>query len=69
MLTACEADFRGRTGYEQRDYLQGEILRRLLEAVLSVDAGAIARETPDPTQIPERLRAARVGAVRAARGG
>jgi tRNA nucleotidyltransferase (CCA-adding enzyme) len=67
MLTACEADFRGRTGYEQRDYIQGDILRRLLESVLSVDAGAIARESPDPAHIPERLRAARVDAVRASR--
>ena len=67
MLTACEADFRGRTGYAERDYPQGAILGRLLDAVLGVDAGSIAREAADTTKIPEHLRAARVQALRAAR--
>jgi tRNA nucleotidyltransferase (CCA-adding enzyme) len=65
MLLACEADFRGRATYEERTYPQGERLRRHLAVVLSVDAGAIAAQTDDPALIPERIREARIRAVRA----
>jgi len=66
MVTACEADFRGRAGYEERDYTQGARLRRLLAAARAVDAGAIARAAEDPARIPERIRETRIGAIRAA---
>lgn len=66
MLTACEADFRGRTGYQERDYPQGARLRRLLAAVRAVDAGALARGTPDAASVPGRIRAARLAALAAA---
>lgn len=67
MLIACEADYRGRTGYEERSYPQGERLRRLLEVVVGVDVGAIALATREPRLIPERIRAARIGAIKAER--
>lgn len=66
MLVACEADFRGRTGYEERDYLQGRRLRRLLAAVSRLDVGALAAAVPDPAKIPERVRDARIRAIRLA---
>ncbi|MBK1645436.1 multifunctional CCA tRNA nucleotidyl transferase/2'3'-cyclic phosphodiesterase/2'nucleotidase/phosphatase [Thiocapsa imhoffii] len=66
MLIACEADFRGRTGYAERAYPQGQRLRRLHAAVLAVDAGAVARATPVPAQIPTRVREARLSALKAA---
>jgi tRNA nucleotidyltransferase (CCA-adding enzyme) len=67
MLLACEADFRGRTGYDERPYPQAELLRHLASAACSVDAGAIARACEDRAQIPERVRSARISAIRTAR--
>jgi tRNA nucleotidyltransferase (CCA-adding enzyme) len=67
MLVACEADFRGRADYGDRAYPQAECLRRLSLAARAVDAGAIARGCADPSQIPKRLREARISAIRAAR--
>jgi tRNA nucleotidyltransferase (CCA-adding enzyme) len=67
MLTACEADYRGRTGYEERPYPQGETLRRLHAAAARVDEAAIAREARERGRIPELIRRARLGAIRAAR--
>jgi tRNA nucleotidyltransferase (CCA-adding enzyme) len=66
VLTACEADYRGRRGYEERQYLQGSRLRRLLAAVLAVDVGAVAASAAEPSKIPEAIRDARVRALRAA---
>ena len=66
MLIACEADFRGRSGYGERPYPQRPLLLALAAAAQGVDAGAVARETAGKARIPERLRAARIGAIRAA---
>lgn len=66
ILGACESDFRGRLGYEERPYAAGEAWRRTLAAVQAVDAGAIARTAPDPAQIPARVHEARVAAAGAA---
>ncbi len=41
-ILACEADMRGRSGYEDRAYPQADILRRYHEATKSVDTGIIA---------------------------
>ncbi|MFP4280248.1 MAG: multifunctional CCA addition/repair protein [Halochromatium sp.] len=68
MLIACEADFRGRTGYEARAYPQAALMRRLASAARAVDAAAIAQATAPKALIPQRLRAARIGAIRQARG-
>ncbi|MDX9994021.1 MAG: multifunctional CCA addition/repair protein [Rhodocyclaceae bacterium] len=65
ILGACEADFRGRLGYAERDYAAGETWRRTLAAVQAVDAGAIARSCSDPAQIPARVHEARVTAAAA----
>ncbi len=69
MLTACEADFRGRTGYEERDYPQADLMRRFAQAAQAVNAGAVAKATADKTLIPKRLREARISAIRQARSG
>ncbi|HTI18499.1 MAG TPA: multifunctional CCA addition/repair protein, partial [Trinickia sp.] len=42
-LQACEADARGRLGFETREYPQAERLRVALTAARAVDAGAIAQ--------------------------
>jgi len=64
MVTACEADYRGRAGYRDRDYPQGRRLLRLLAAVRDLDAGAIARAEADRDRIPHRIRQARIAAIR-----
>ncbi len=66
MLIACEADFRGRTGHAERDYSQGETLRRLRVAVAAVDVGTIAQASQDKALIPQRIRSARVAALKLA---
>jgi len=67
MLVACEADYRGRTGYEERPYPQGETLRRVHTAAAEVDTASIARDAQERGRIPESIRRARQVAVRAAR--
>lgn len=64
MLIACEADFRGRAGYAERHYPQGEILRRLHAMAAAVDTAAIARAARESSSIPQRIHAARVGAIK-----
>jgi tRNA nucleotidyltransferase (CCA-adding enzyme) len=64
LLETCECDYRGRPGWEDRPWAAGDILRRALVAVQSVDAGAIAAACADKARIPERIHEARVAAVR-----
>jgi tRNA nucleotidyltransferase (CCA-adding enzyme) len=66
MLTTCEADFRGRAGYEEREYPQAAYLRRILAVVRAVDVGSVAATAPDPAKIPELIRDARIRALRGA---
>jgi tRNA nucleotidyltransferase (CCA-adding enzyme) len=63
-LLACEADARGRTGYENRSYPQADFLRAARTAAASIDAAAIARESRD-SKIPAAIRKARLQAVEA----
>jgi tRNA nucleotidyltransferase (CCA-adding enzyme) len=63
-LLACESDSRGRTGYEDKPFPQAERLLQLLEAVMQVDAGAIARQFDDPEKIRAAVFEARVDAVK-----
>jgi tRNA nucleotidyltransferase (CCA-adding enzyme) len=65
ILGACEADYRGRLGCGEREYAAAPLWRRALAAVQGVDAGAVARATPDPAQIPARVHEARVRAAAA----
>ncbi|SOZ59394.1 tRNA nucleotidyl transferase [Cupriavidus taiwanensis] len=63
-LQACEADKRGRKGFEHNAYPQAARLLAAREAAASVDAGAIARACADDVaQIKDRVHAARVAAV------
>ncbi len=66
-LQACEADARGRLGFEKREYPQAERLRVALAAARAVDAGAVAQQFADkPSKIKEAVHRARVEAVEAA---
>ena len=64
ILLACEADYRGRLGWEERDYAQAATWRAALAAVRSVDAGAIAAATAEPQAIAGAVSAARIEALR-----
>lgn len=61
-LTACEADARGRTGFESAEYPQANHLREAFAAANSVDAGAIAGEN-EKNRIAQAIREARIEAV------
>ena len=68
MLLACSFDFRGRTGFEEREVPQRPYLENALAAARAVDAGEIALDVamhyPDqPSRIPEAIRAARIKRV------
>jgi tRNA nucleotidyltransferase (CCA-adding enzyme) len=63
-LQACEADLRGRLGWERAPYPQAERLRVALVAVRAVDAGAIARDCGGGAEkIKDAVHRARVKAV------
>lgn len=65
-LLACEADARGRTGLEDRDYRQADLLRSAFAAAGRVDAAGIAAQETGAS-IRDAIRAARVEAIRQSR--
>jgi len=68
LLAACECDYRGRLGFSERDYPQSAMWQSAMQAMRSVDAGAIAAEcqrSAQASRIPERIHEARVSAVAA----
>lgn len=64
MLQACECDFHGRPGWEDKPYPQAEYLNQALQAIQRVDAAEVARNA-DPNRIKKKLHQARVAAVTA----
>ncbi len=66
ILLACEADYRGRLGWEDNEYKQARCWKAALAAVRAVDAGAIAQATADPKHIPANVGKARLEAIKAA---
>ncbi len=64
LLQACQSDFNGRLGWEDRPYESRQFLLAVLAAVNAVDAGKIAAACSDKAKIPERVHAARVAAVK-----
>ncbi len=64
ILKACESDFRGRPGFEDKPYPQADVFRTADNAARRVDAGKIAGEVDKPEQIKERVDTARIDAIR-----
>jgi tRNA nucleotidyltransferase (CCA-adding enzyme) len=62
-LLACEADARGRAGFEERPYPQAEYLQGALRAATRVSAKEFVREGLDGAQIGEALRRKRLQAI------
>lgn len=62
-LHACEADARGRAGFEHRPYPQAQRLRDALAAVQSVQARDLDMSGLEGKQVGEKLRRARIAAI------
>lgn len=62
-LQACEADARGRTGFENRDYPQADYIRAAVVEAAAIDAAAILHSDLQGAQIGEAIRKLRIGAV------
>ena len=61
-LLGCEADARGRSGLENRDYPQADALRAAYAAAKDVNTGEIAAAN-EAKDIPEAIRKARIAAI------
>ncbi len=66
-LRACEADARGRTGFEERAYPQADGLRRCVRAAAALRISAEEAATMDGERLRIRLRERRIAAIAAAR--
>lgn len=64
-LLACEADSRGRTGFEERPYPQAEYLLGARDAAAKISAREFVREGLEGAQIGEALRRKRLQAISA----
>lgn len=62
-VTACEADARGRAGFEERDYPQAAYLRAALDATRAVEARPFVEQGLEGRDIAEAVRRERVAAV------
>jgi len=63
-LLACEADMRGRTGFAERAYPQGEFLREALRLAQAVALAPGERAGLAGEEIGRRLREARIAALK-----
>ena len=68
LLTVCEADSRGRTGLEARPYPNREMLRKCSTAVRALRIGELVAGETNTNIIKQRIRIARINAVRSALG-
>ncbi len=68
-LLACEADARGRKGMQSREYPQATYLRSALAAASAVDAGGLDLDKLSGEAIRDKLRDARIDAIRKLAGG
>jgi tRNA nucleotidyltransferase (CCA-adding enzyme) len=63
-LDACEADARGRTGFEQRPYPQSAFLRGAARAASAVDVGALREQGHEGKALGEAIEKARIQQIR-----
>ena len=62
-VMACEADYRGRKGLEDRPYPHGEYLQQVYRAVANIRARDLDLEGISGPEVGERLRQARIEAI------
>ncbi len=65
-LKACEADSRGRTGFENCETPAADLMLKVFEAASGVDAGAVASEHNEPERIKLAVFDARLKSVKLA---
>lgn len=65
-LLACEADARGRTGFEEREYPQRELFKVAQQAALSVNVQPLIEKGLQGAEIGQALRIDRIHAVKTA---
>jgi tRNA nucleotidyltransferase (CCA-adding enzyme) len=65
-IKACEADSRGRAGFENSTTPAADLMIKVLEAASSVDAGLVASEFTEPSKIKIAIFEARLKAVKQA---
>jgi tRNA nucleotidyltransferase (CCA-adding enzyme) len=65
-LVACEADFRGRTGWEKKSYPEAQLLSAALDAALEVALTKEERHGLSGEAIGEAVRRKRLNAIGAA---
>jgi len=63
-LMACEADARGRTGFENKSYSQSDILRTAFNAAKQVDTAQLAQTDLKGKQIADHLYQLQVSAIK-----
>lgn len=63
-LLACEADQRGRTGFEEAQFSQGETMRSACRAAQSVESDAILADGFEGSAIRDELKRRRSSAIR-----
>jgi tRNA nucleotidyltransferase (CCA-adding enzyme) len=63
-LKACECDSRGRTGLENCELPETELILKVLQAARDVDAGVIAQQHTEPEKIKVAVFEARLDAVK-----
>ncbi|MGD0960795.1 MAG: multifunctional CCA addition/repair protein [Methylomonas sp.] len=64
-VLACEADARGRTGFENRAYPQAEFLRLAARAGRAIDADAVLQSNLQGEEIGQAIRNLRITAINA----
>ncbi|MDH3948397.1 MAG: HD domain-containing protein, partial [Gammaproteobacteria bacterium] len=66
-LLACEADSRGRPGYEDQNFEQPTIFREAFAAAAAIDAGELAQQGLQGDAIAKELARLRLAAIEQAR--
>ncbi|VEI45015.1 multifunctional tRNA nucleotidyl transferase/2'3'-cyclic phosphodiesterase/2'nucleotidase/phosphatase [Actinobacillus equuli] len=62
-LLACEADARGRLGFEEREYPQAELAKRYFEAANQVDVQQVIADGYEKQAIRDELNKRRANAI------
>ncbi len=63
-IAACQADYRGRSGYEDREYPQAEYLRRAFEKISGIDTRALLKENMSGDEIASALKEVRINILK-----
>lgn len=66
-LLACEADSRGRTGYEEQDFEQSGIYRNVFNAAQAINAKELVAKGLQGKEIKDELKKQRILAIKQAR--